>query len=85
MKKIEVTVRSADGSIKHEFDGSTPVSQVKQFAFERIKPNGISLSATFLTFGGVRVKNESDPVSKFADGEEHDEVLFVLTWENIAG
>jgi hypothetical protein len=83
--KIEVTVRSADGSVKHEFDGSTPVGQVKQFAFDRIKPNGISLSATFLTFGGARITNENDPVSKFATGEHHQEVVFVLTWENSAG
>jgi hypothetical protein len=83
--KIEVTVRSADGNIKAEFDGSTPVGQVKQFAFDHIKPSGISAAATFLTFGGARVPNESDPISKFASGKEHDEVLFVLTWENSAG
>jgi hypothetical protein len=83
--KIAVTVRSADGSFKHEFDGSTPVGQVKQLAFDHIRPAGIALGATFLTFGGARVTNESDPVSQFASGEKHQEALFVLTWENIAG
>jgi len=61
------------------------VGQVKQFAFDHIKPSGISLAATFLTFGGVRVTNESDPVRKFASWEKHEEAVLVLTWENSAG
>lgn len=83
--EVHVTIRSADGSVQHPFKSETAVSTVKQYAFEQLKPTGISEQQTFLTFGGTRITNEGQPLSAFATGEHKETALFVLTWENVAG
>lgn len=83
--EVHVTVRSSDGSVEHPFKETTTIAEVKSYAYDHIKPNGISLQATFLTFAGTRVVNEQLTLAHFAQGEHKKTALFVMTWENQAG
>lgn len=83
--EVHVTVVSADGTVRHPFKGDTSVGAIKQYAFGNIKPSGIRIEDTYLTFAGARITDESQPVSKFASGEHKKEATFTLAWHNQAG
>jgi hypothetical protein len=82
---VHITVLSPDGTYTHPYQSDTPVARIRQDAFSKIHPANISVNDTFLLFGGVRITDESLPVSQFAQGEHKETATFTLSWHNPAG
>lgn len=82
---IHVTVLSPDGTYRHPYQPSTRVGEVRKDAFSNIRPANIGVNDTYLLFAGVRVTDESLPVSHFAEDQHKETATFTLAWQNPAG
>jgi hypothetical protein len=82
---VHVTVLSPDGTYTHPYQPNTSVGQIRQDAFSKLHPANIGVNDTFLLFGGVRITDESLPVSHFEQGEHEETATFTLSWNNPAG